>query len=422
MDLLREEWLAPTMICEIRAMIHARAGASHKPNAIDSRDYLDDGSNLRVKSSIPGIVQITKVRVFLTTRIILFLMRILIQLYTFDGAIKVAVSDSYTFMRATIASSAAARNTASTRKRITKDTLGGLIQIKEFEIVATHLGARSERATILVQDFRSLGSEGSGGFGCPRPLESLPEIVDLMDQLKALRAEESTRSRSRSSLGSPAEQSPSRSQLANGDVAHTFQETSQSVFATQIPSRFSSIPLVAEREAQRGSDVNRAELQQQQGCLVVDAKSKAFGKKNVNNTKALLDLLAPKRVATHLESSHATTKKWNPAQLSNPPEDPAKKPFPSKEAYDKASSLLSPGPAVEVHEQDEGIAKESLTTLKTSELAISQTISKEESVSFHGDQFANENSDVAQASTALNSAVVTHILKVFEQRIWFSHC
>ena len=62
MDVLRE-WLAPTMIREIGAMMQSRTGASDWSNPIDGNPYSDDGSNLRARSSRSGVVQITKVRI-----------------------------------------------------------------------------------------------------------------------------------------------------------------------------------------------------------------------------------------------------------------------------------------------------------------------------------------------------------------------
>ena len=61
MDVLRE-WLAPTMIREIGAMMQSRTGASNWSHLPDGNTYSDDGSNLRARSSKSGVVQITKVR------------------------------------------------------------------------------------------------------------------------------------------------------------------------------------------------------------------------------------------------------------------------------------------------------------------------------------------------------------------------
>jgi len=245
-----------------------------------------------------------------------------VQFYTFDGPIKVVISDSYTYMRATIASSAASKYEVATKKRVTKDTLGGLIQILDFEIVATHLGARSERATILIYDFESVGSEGSGAFGCPRPLESLPEIVELLDQLKAMRARETQEAQPRSRLGSLTEGLPANSQFQVEGSGFDSPETSQLMFATQVPSRFSKRSLLANEGAQ-WEDITKSgnikpkdtrkdnaapDVPQKKGYLSVDAKAKAGIKRNVNTTEALLGLIAPKQTVTRVVSDQLTTK------------------------------------------------------------------------------------------------------------------
>lgn len=64
----------------------------------------------------------------------------------------------------------------------------------DFEIVATHIGPRTSRLTILIKDFQILGSEGSRVFSFPRPIENMAGIVELLDELKSFRENESSRS------------------------------------------------------------------------------------------------------------------------------------------------------------------------------------------------------------------------------------
>lgn len=221
-----------------------------------------------------------------------------------------AISDAYTYMRATIASSAAAKYAAIEKKRVTKDTLGGLIQIRNFEIVATHLGSRPERATILINDFKSIGCEGSGGFGSPRPLEIIPEIAELLDQLKTIRGRENQGMQLRSGLESASEGSLARSQPDVEGSGIGSPETSQMMFATQVPSCFSEHPLETDGEAQpetvsisagnkitdTANDNAIADMPQRQGYPSVNAKAKANGKPRVNTSEALLRLIAPKQL------------------------------------------------------------------------------------------------------------------------------
>lgn len=136
-------------------------------------------------------------------------------------------------MRATVAALAARRYTAATKRRVTEDTLGQLIQIVDFEIVATHLGPRARRATILINDFKTVGDK-CGAFGSPRFLESLQDMKDLQQQLITLRAREVIGSQlpvtdAMSEMGSPP-----HSQLDSGSWGDESSEASQPIFATQV--------------------------------------------------------------------------------------------------------------------------------------------------------------------------------------------
>lgn len=90
-----------------------------------------------------------------------------------------------------MATSAVQKFFAESKKRVNKGILGGLIQILDFEVVATHLGPRDSRLTLLINEFTSLGSEGSSIFGgSPRPIEVHQEIQKLSERLKGIRAKE----------------------------------------------------------------------------------------------------------------------------------------------------------------------------------------------------------------------------------------
>jgi hypothetical protein len=154
---------------------------------------------------------------------------------TFEEPIQAWVSDSVTRLLVIFAACAVRRFRHETKKRLTQDTLGGLIQIKDFEIVATHLGPRPSRLTILIQDFQSLGSVGSGGFGLPRPVDALPEVLELLDRLKTIRLEELCKDQqefaeevedNNASSGTQSEILCTRDESGSG---------SQLNFATQVP-------------------------------------------------------------------------------------------------------------------------------------------------------------------------------------------
>ena len=96
--------------------------------------------------------------------------------------------------------------------------------------MATHLGPRPERVTIDVNDFKSLGSNGSGNFGFATPysVESRLEIKQLLLDLYNLR--------NRNSQGDHLSPDPSiRSQLSTASSVEESDSVSQAVFATQTP-------------------------------------------------------------------------------------------------------------------------------------------------------------------------------------------
>lgn len=110
---------------------------------------------------------------------------------TNEEPIEAWISDSATRLKATMASSAIQKFFAESKKRVNKGILGGLIQILDFEIVATHFGPRDSRITLLIKEFKGLGSEGSSTFGeFPRPIEVNQDIQNLSETLKRFRAKE----------------------------------------------------------------------------------------------------------------------------------------------------------------------------------------------------------------------------------------
>lgn len=116
------------------------------------------------------------------------------------------VSDSVTYLKATISSSAASEYQSKTGKRITEGTLGNIIQLHDAEIVATHLGPRLSRITLLVRKFGVVGSDKSGQFGNPQPFEATQAGQQLLERLFSLRASNESVSRAQSvarQIGTP---------------------------------------------------------------------------------------------------------------------------------------------------------------------------------------------------------------------------
>jgi len=76
------------------------------------------------------------------------------------------------------------------RRRITKDTQGGIIGIVQYEIVATHLGPKQSSVTLLVNDLQFCGSAGSGTFGQPSPVHQRQRVGLLVQRLRELKSVE----------------------------------------------------------------------------------------------------------------------------------------------------------------------------------------------------------------------------------------
>lgn len=98
-------------------------------------------------------------------------------------------------MEATISSGAATSYQNRTGDEVTK-TLGNIIQIQNAEVVATHLGPRPLRITLLVSSFKVIGSDTSGQFGSPRTFEGTSEYSRLLEALSTYRTPDTTASHS----------------------------------------------------------------------------------------------------------------------------------------------------------------------------------------------------------------------------------
>ena len=150
---------------------------------------------------------------------------------TFEEPIQVTLSDSVIRVNASITNQASQKYAKKNRKKLTEGTVGGLISLLEFEIVATHFGPRDKRLTLYVKDFKSIGSEGSGNFGvAPQAIESREGTKQLLHELQCLR-ENGPDAHSKQS----ATASPIRSQHSAQDSEAGETQDSQVGFATQVP-------------------------------------------------------------------------------------------------------------------------------------------------------------------------------------------
>ena len=156
---------------------------------------------------------------------------------TFEDPIQVTLSDGVIRVNASITNQASHRYAKKNRKKVTDGTVGGLIQLQDFEIVATHLGPRDKRLTLYVKDFKELGSNGSGTFGVtPQAIESREETKKLLSKLAELR---------RHGLDAHSEQSVAASPIRSQPSTHVSDvendQDSQIGFATQLPRSMAPI-------------------------------------------------------------------------------------------------------------------------------------------------------------------------------------
>ena len=158
-----------------------------------------------------------------------------------------------------IAAQAAERFERKEQRRVTEGTLGGLIQIKDYEITAQHYGPRKTKITMYILDFLHIGSDGSGSFGMPRPIECLEPIVELLEKLKLLRAREHPSSQSPASFKPTIDYMPSPTQTNSISSMDDNLDRSQAMLATQIPrlqpgKRLREGPLITHGRGASGMD------------------------------------------------------------------------------------------------------------------------------------------------------------------------
>ena len=150
---------------------------------------------------------------------------------TFEEPIQVTLSDSVVRVNASITNQASQKYAKQNRRKLTEGTVGGLIQLHEFEIVATHLGPRDKRLTLYVKDFKGIGANGSGNFGvAPQAIESREGTKELLKKLADLRKHGWDAHSEQSATMSPIQSQPSTQTSETGNDRDT-----QVGFATQVP-------------------------------------------------------------------------------------------------------------------------------------------------------------------------------------------
>lgn len=217
-----QRWLSETILKDLGEALNI--ASSKSPGALRGR-YEDDGSNLRVQLSKQGVVQI-------------------IKWGNHNRPFGATLSDSEVYMEATISSGAATIYQNRTGLTV-NNALGNVIQIQNAEVVATHLGPRPLRITLLVNNFKVLGSDKSGQFGSPRPLEATSDYSGLLKVLSAYRNVNATGGRP--PTAGPSELTSAdprlRSPLSTGENHYGSQQ-----FFSQIPARSESSRRPAQSE------------------------------------------------------------------------------------------------------------------------------------------------------------------------------
>lgn len=169
----------------------------------------------------------------------------------FDEPIQVTLSDSLIRVNASIANHASQEYAKQEKKRLTEGTVGGLLQLHNFEIVATHLGPRDKRLTLYVKKLEIIGSNGSGTFGvAPQAIESRQETKQLLDKLANLRKHGWDAHPKQSATASPI-----RSQLSTQISEVGRIQDSQIGFATQVPR--SEAPIISKAKPPDPSAVTK---------------------------------------------------------------------------------------------------------------------------------------------------------------------
>ncbi|KAL8773224.1 MAG: hypothetical protein Q9209_001901 [Squamulea sp. 1 TL-2023] len=276
-----EGWLSATIQKDLDQVIGV---TSCQTSGTLNRAREDDGSNIRTKASKPGVVQIVKWEKYNETFV-------------------AYVSDSVVRLKATFRSTAAEQHKKKTGKRITEETVGNIIQLEDAEIVATHIGPRTSKITLLIKRFRLIGSDTSGQIGDPRPFDATQEFDELLHKLSTFRKAEAGVSGANSSQESPDKHSLPRPRLGTFTPLNFNGYGSQQLFS-QVPLRHDPSNAVAEKTKHQDS-----------GGLRLPAGLN-------NQSERLVDLLKTTKAPKVKESS--TSEHADPVAHNQPRQEEAK--------------------------------------------------------------------------------------------------
>lgn len=260
------------------------------------------------------------------------------------------MSDSYTSIQATFASSTVRAYISEYRKRITADTVGGIIGIAQYEVVATHLGPRQSSVTLLVQDLQFRGCQSSPTFGQPEPIQERQRVVQLVGQLRELKSVEALDTPKDSEKDELTSPSSNRSQTESPFVSGEHHGNDEhSVLASQVAFR-SQMPQNKEPQSAVANDVQR---NKNPYCPAKDARpgrdrygpAANASRREKNTHEVLLGLLADNRKHGNLESpTDRLTRDLTKVGLVN-----AKPPLKPSEKHERAAQHSDSGQQLSPH-------------------------------------------------------------------------
>lgn len=149
------------------------------------------------------------------------------------------VSDSKTDINASVTNAAAQHFLTKSGRRVTQGTLGGIIHLQKFDIMATYMGLdKSCRITLSIKAFDFVGSEPSLVFS--KPCTTIQNIITIRTVERKLRAIWAANFAQLEPVteDKPASESIPQSELDQFELSSDGSEdNSQQALATQAPSR-----------------------------------------------------------------------------------------------------------------------------------------------------------------------------------------
>ncbi|KAL8714635.1 MAG: hypothetical protein Q9220_001583 [cf. Caloplaca sp. 1 TL-2023] len=269
------EWLSTTIQNDLGKVIQS----DHvQPNDPLHRVFEDDGSNIRVKLSKPGIVQLVKWEKYAET-------------------FQAWVSDSVIRLKATFASEAAIQHENKTGRRLTEGTLGNIIQLNDAEVVATHLGPSTSKITLFVSKFKVIGSDTSAEIGSPRPFDATPEFSQLLVHLSAFRK---PNGRDPALVKSIHNSSPISPRRASFTPINDPGNGSQQLFS-QVPAQFRNGTVNENPQRRRLTGRRLSED-------TPEAEQRSMAVRPINQNEALLELMKAKSTRVNTENQSLASK------------------------------------------------------------------------------------------------------------------